>query len=415
MSSDDADAAHRAAGARARHRRRVSLVQGRAQAFHAGAPRPRSCAPCIAGSTTPPRCEAQIRESEAAHPVGLLGDVVGAAQRRARGARQHAGHRAQRVAALDGEARGRRRTRSRRGARLGSARARLAPAAMAAGTCCATCRCRRICRRVITASKSISNARAARVARSSSRRTSATNPRISRAARKLWGVAVQLYALRSREQLGHRRFLRPRRAAAPRRRGGRRFRRHQPGARAVSVGSHAVFAVLGLEPSCAERHVHRRGGGARSAGLAPRAGASWRTPGFARGSTQVRAATQVDYPAVASLKMTGAARRPSSAFAPSISRGTPRAPRPAARSCASAASRCACTPCSTRIDGASAAPSRHRRGLAQLAGGIPRARRRSGAALRAGACRRSGFPRLPAVARGRAVRRGARSWRASCG
>ena len=71
--------------------------------------------------------EAQIREAEAAHPVGLLGDADRVAQWRARGVPQHAGQRSQCAAALERGAGGRRGA-SRRSARLGPAGTRFVPA-----------------------------------------------------------------------------------------------------------------------------------------------------------------------------------------------------------------------------------------------------------------------------------------------
>ena len=224
--------------------------------------------------------EAQIRESEAAHPVGLLGDVV-VLRNGSRVARVN-------TPAIEQNALLRWTVKFegggghalRRGACLGSARARLAPAgrqvvraarpAVAGGSAA----------RLPPPRDRSRISRGGRAVRSSWRRTNATSPPNSPPARRLWGVAVQLYALRSREQLGHRRLLGSRRTTAPGGRGRRRVRRHQSRARAVSVRSDAVFAVLRVEPACAERHVHRRGRRCSKCRARAARRPSWRDPGF---------------------------------------------------------------------------------------------------------------------------------------
>jgi hypothetical protein len=108
--------------------------------------------------------DAQIRESEAAHPVGLLGDVV-VLRNGARAARINTPA-IEHNALLRWTVSSRRAERARRSARLGSARARLAPAGRPLVRA-ARSALPRTCRWAITACTSISNSPAARVARSS--------------------------------------------------------------------------------------------------------------------------------------------------------------------------------------------------------------------------------------------------------
>ena len=228
--------------------------------------------------------EEQIRESEAAHPRGLVRRRGGVAQRRARRAHQYAGHRAERAAALDAWS-------SRAAA---SAAARCAPgicpsaartSTTAAGSCCATCRCPRTCRRVITgceidlefagrescplivAPEQVLRAGGARRGRASSGAWPCSSTRCVRrttGASAISPISPKLLRL----------------AAAP----GAGFVGISPVHALFPSDPDAVLAVFGLEPACAERHVHRRGRGARSAGLARARRPSWPIRVSARGS-----------------------------------------------------------------------------------------------------------------------------------
>ena len=264
-------AAHRTAGARARHRRRVSLVQGRAQAVLADDE-----------GRDPARHALPSRRRGRAR--GADPRVRGRRTRRACSTTSwclRSGSRAARVntPAIEQNAL----LRWTRAARTGrwSAAAKCAPgicpsaartSRTASGSCCAICRCPRICRPAITGSKSNSNSRARELPAHRRAGASATSRRTWRTGAQALGRGRAAVRAALREQLGHRRLHRSRRAAAPRGGRRRRLRRHQSRARAVSVGPDAVLAVFGVEPSRAERDVHRRRGGARSAGLAACAG-----------------------------------------------------------------------------------------------------------------------------------------------
>ena len=381
VSAEAPGAAHRTAGARARHRRRVSLVQGRAEAFLAGHqvrhPARHALPARRRGSCWTRRSASPRRRI----PHGLLGDVV-VLRNGARAARINTPaieHNALLRWRVELEGGGERRGEVRawdlpeRGSH--AARRTVVRAARSRS-------CRRICRWVITACTSISNSPArescplivtpdkcfepgdAGRRRASSGAWPCSSTRCARPA-----TGASATSPISRKCCGW-----------PRRQG----------ADFVGISPvHALFpsdptlylAVQRLEPARAEHHVHRRRGGARSAGLAPRAGhhGGFRLSRAPReGARHHAGGLSRRWP----VSRCRCCRRPSSAFAPSTWRATPRAPRPAAPSCASAASRCGCTRCSMRSTGICAVLTAPR-GLAQLARGVSSSGERRGAPLRA--------------------------------
>ena len=291
--------------------------------------------------------EAQIRESEAAHPSGLFGDVVVLRERCARRACEHARDRTERLVAMavvleDGGGA------QRRSARLGSAGARLASAGRS----------------------------------------------MVRAARSALPGDLPLGYHRLEVELE---FARNGRLRADRRAGRKCYEpaeskwRRSSGASPCSSTRCArrTTGASAISPTCAELCGSRPASGAGFVGISPvhalfsvgprlyspysassrhalnvmfidvaavlevqgsrRAQALMADAGFRARLAKARAATHVDYPAVASAQ---ARRCCEAAFEPfareHLARATRRAPPHAASSCANAASRCGCTRCSTR-------------------------------------------------------------------
>ena len=184
----------------------------------------------------------QIRESEAAHPVGLLGDVV-VLRSGARAARVNTpAIETQCAAALDAWS-------SRAAA---SAAARCAP-----GICPSAARTSRTASWFVLRdlplpgsatglSPPASRSRIRRPRELPAHRRAGQMPRAGGHSPRAQALGRGRAAVRAAlgAQLGHRRFHRSRRSAAAGGGAGRGLRRHQPGARAVSVRSDAVFAVL---------------------------------------------------------------------------------------------------------------------------------------------------------------------------
>ena len=360
-------------------------------------------------STTPQRSSGRSASRRRRTRVGLLGDVVVLRAAIARGAREYAGDRAERAAAA-GACSSKVAARARGEARAWDLPERgshqqdgqLVHAARPAAA-------RRSAAGLSPPRRSIWNSPAARAARSSSRRTSVTSLPSSRSGARSGASPCSSTRCARENNWGIGDFTdlaELLRLAAGGRRG---FRRHQPRACVVSVGPDAVFAVFRVEPPRAERDVHRRRercSKCRARGARRR---SWRDSGFRARLAKARAATHVDYPAVASLKMPVLQAAFERFRTEHLARHTARAAacREFLRERGEA----------MRLHTLFDAIDRHLRrhqgtgaGLAQLA--ARNIASPDGEAVRRFAqrtCRRGGFPWLPAVARRRAVRRGAQA------
>ena len=350
--------------------------------------------------------EAQIRESEAAHPAGLLGDVV-VLRNGARAARVNTPAIEQNaLAALDGGARGRRRT------RVGEVRAwdlpergshqqdgkwfvlrdLSLPADLPPGYHRLDIDLEYAGREELCAHRDARQMPRTRRRSPRARGSGAWPCSSTRCARRTTGASATSRI--STELLRH--------AAAA-------------GADFVGISPvHALFPsdptlyspYSRVEPACAERDVHRRGGGARSAGLAPRAGHHGGSRLSCAPRRRCARPRRWTTPAVASLKMPVLQAAFERFRTEHLARHTARA----AACRAFLRERGEAMRLHTLFDAIDGYLRRHHGTGAGWHNWPEEYRHPDGDAVRRfarDARRRGGFPRLPAVARGRAVRRGA--------